>query len=117
MRASLRKDLTVALKARNDIAVTALRCALAAIDNTEAVPVDCRWGTRNEHGAGAAIGPGAVEVERRHLTDADLRAIVENEVRERSAAARKYEELGRADLGAKLRAEADVLSRYLKPPL
>jgi uncharacterized protein YqeY len=54
-------------------------------------------------------------VERRLLTEADLLSIVEKEVRERSDAAREYERLGRDDLAERLRAEAEVLSRHLKP--
>jgi uncharacterized protein YqeY len=116
MRASLRDDLTAALKARDRVAVTALRSALAAIDNAEAVPVDLPLDsvTGNEHVAGSATGLGTAEAERRHLTEADLRSIVENEVQERSVAAQEYEQLGRNDLAERLRAEAEVLSRYLR---
>jgi uncharacterized protein len=116
MRASLRDDLKAALKARDRVAVTALRSALSAIDNAEAVPADHLLDSTagNEHVAGAAIGLGAAEAERRHLTEADLRSIVENEVRERSVAAEEYERLGRDDQAERLRAEAEVLSRYLR---
>lgn len=115
MRASLRDDLTAALKARDRVAVTALRSALAAIDNAEAVPVDLPLDsvTGNGHVAGSAPGLGTAEAERRHLTEAALRSIIENEVRERSVAAEEYEQLGRNDLAERLRAEAEVLSRYL----
>ncbi|MEV0703658.1 GatB/YqeY domain-containing protein [Saccharopolyspora sp. NPDC050389] len=115
MRASLRDDLKTALKARNNVAVTALRSALAAIDNAEAVPGDRPLSGGGEHVAGAAVGLGAAEAQRRNLTEADVRSIVENEVRERSVAAEEYEQLGRDDLAERLRAEAEVLSRHLKP--
>ncbi|MBE1604250.1 GatB/YqeY domain-containing protein [Actinopolymorpha pittospori] len=69
----------------------------------------------NEHVAGAAIGVGAAEAQRRQLTDADVRAIIENEVRERTAAAAEYERLGRGDAAERLRSEAEVLSRHLRP--
>jgi uncharacterized protein len=119
MRASLRADLKAALKARNRVAITALRSALAAIDNAEALPVDHPLGngtgTGNEHVAGSVAGLGAAEAERRHLTEADLRSIVGNEVRERSVAADGYEQVGRHDLAERLRAEAEVLSRYSGP--
>jgi hypothetical protein len=116
VRTSLREDLTAALKARDRVAVTALRSALAAIDNAGAVPVDLPSDSMagNEHVAGSATGLGAAEAERRHLTDADLRSIIESEVRERSVAAAEYDELGRDDLAERLRAEAEVLSRYLR---
>ncbi|MCA2223551.1 GatB/YqeY domain-containing protein [Nonomuraea aurantiaca] len=122
MRATLRDDLKTALKARDHIAVTALRSALAAIENAEAVPVDspspgaAEHGiTRNEHFAGSTAGLGSADVERRLLTEAELLSIVEKEVRERSVAAQEYERLGRHDHAERLRAEAEVLSRYLKP--
>jgi uncharacterized protein YqeY len=116
MRATLRADLTAALKSRDRVAVAALRSALAAIENAEALPV--HHGSNGgpvvaEHVAGAALGVGAAEAERRHLTDADLRSIVEREVRERSVAAQEYERSGRGDVAERLRAEAEVLSRYL----
>jgi uncharacterized protein YqeY len=126
MRASLRDDLKAALKARDRVATAALRSTLAAIDNAEAVPVDDPVDsvtgdepvvTGNEHVAGSAAGLGATEVARRHLTKADLRSIVESEVRERSVAAAEYEQLGRNDFAERLRAEAEVLSRYLRPTL
>jgi len=116
IRTSLRDDLKAALKSRDRVAVTALRSALAAIENAEAVPVDRPAGATaatSEHVAGAVGGLGAAEAERRHLTDADLRSIVEGEVRERSVAAREYERLGRTDLAERLRAEAEVLGRRL----
>jgi len=115
MRASLRDDLKAALKARDSVAISALRSALAAIDNAEAVPAEHRVdsATGSEHVAGAAAGLGAAEAERRHLTEADLRSIVENEVRERLAAAEEYDRLGRTDAADRLRAEAKALSPYL----
>jgi uncharacterized protein YqeY len=117
MRANLRNDLSAALKTRDRVAISALRSALAAIDNAEAVPVEypASSATGNEHVAGAAAGLGPAEAERRHLTEADLWSIVENEVRERLAAAEEYERFGRTDPAERLRAEAGVLSPYLKP--
>ncbi|EID55542.1 GatB/YqeY domain-containing protein [Saccharomonospora xinjiangensis] len=120
MRAALRQHLTTALKARDRVALAALRSALGAIDNAEAVPIDSApidsapvAGLGGEHVAGAASGVGATETERRELTDTQLREIVENEVRERTAAADEYERLGRADHAERLRAEAEVLTRHL----
>lgn len=115
MRTDLRRDLTVALKARDRVAVTALRSALAAIDNAEAV-ADDRLGrgiAGHGHVAGSAVGVGAAEVERRELTEADLRAIVSEEVQDRSVAAEGYEQAGRHDRAERLRAEADVLRGYV----
>jgi uncharacterized protein YqeY len=119
MRATLRDDLKAALKARERVAITALRSALAAIDNAEAVRADHPFDgvAGNDHVAGSASGLGATEAERRHLTEADLRSIVEGEVRERSVAAKEYEQFGRNDLAERLRSEAELLSRYLRPAL
>ncbi|MEU4671120.1 hypothetical protein AB0F91_24845 [Amycolatopsis sp. NPDC023774] len=115
MRASLRAGLNSALKNRDRVATTALRSALAAIDNAEAVPVDQpSTTTGTEHVVGAALGVGAAEAERRVLTEADVRAIVENEVLERTTAADEYERLDRTEAAERLRAEADVLGQHLK---
>jgi uncharacterized protein len=115
MRAEMRADLTAALKARDRVAAAALRSALAAIENAEAVVVDPppASATVGEHVAGAAVGAGAAEAERRRLTEADLRSIVAGEVRERARTAQEYERLGRGDLTGRLRLEIEVLSRYL----
>jgi uncharacterized protein YqeY len=117
MRTSLRRDLTAAMKARDRTAVAALRSALAAIDNAESVAgaQPSQGGATSEHFAGATAGSGAAEVERRQLTDADLRAILDREVRERVAAADEYDLLGRQDIAEGLRSEADVLRRHLDP--
>ena len=115
MRTNLRRDLTVALKARDRVAVAALRSALAAIENAEAPSADVSESATvaNEHVAGSAVGLGAGEGDRRDLTEADLRAIIEAEVRERSDAAGEYEQSGHHDAARRLRSEADVLGRYL----
>jgi len=89
MRTILRRDLTTALKTRDHVAISALRSALAAIENAAAPPADSLGprSAKSEHIAGSVVGQGAAEVERLHLTEPDLRAIVEAEVHERSAAA------------------------------
>jgi uncharacterized protein len=115
VHATLHDDLTAAIRAKDRVAVAALRSAPAAIDNARAVPVDQpRSSTAaSEFIAGAAVGLGAAEAERRHLTGADLRSIVEHEVHERTVAADDFERAGRHDRAERLRAEAGVLSRYL----
>jgi uncharacterized protein YqeY len=116
VRKILRRDLTAALKARDRVAIAALRSALAAIENADAAPADhpIPRTVESEHIAGSVVGLGA-EVEPRHLTEPDLRAIVETEVHERSIAAIGYEQAGHNDLAQRLRSEAEVLSRYLPP--
>ncbi len=55
-------------------------------------------------------------MQRRQLTESELRAIVEAEVHERLVAVAGYERTGRDDLAQRLRSEVDVLSRYLNQP-
>jgi uncharacterized protein YqeY len=138
----MRRALTAAMKARDQPAVTALRSALAAIDNAEAVDTPRATPAAQEHPsaagevaadettagevagggivgggvAGAAVGLGAAEVERRTLTSAQMEAIVRWEVAERQTAARAYEHAGRSGHAERLRAEAEVLSAYLGDP-
>lgn len=130
------------MKARDQPAVTALRSALAAIDNAEAVDIARTTPTGEEHPAvagevaggettgreiadgevaggevaGAVVGLGAAEVERRTLTSAEMEAIVLEEVAERLTAARAYERAGQSGHAERLRAEAEVLSAYLGDP-
>ncbi|MDT0301547.1 GatB/YqeY domain-containing protein [Streptomonospora wellingtoniae] len=116
MRTDMRRDLTAALKNRDKTAAAALRSALAAVENAEATdPGLPAAAADSEHVAGAAAGVGAAEAERRALSEADVRAIVAREADERSASAQEYERLGRADAAGRLRAEAEVLGRYLRP--
>lgn len=114
MRSRLRADLTTALKARDRVAVTALRSALSAIENAEAIPVDDSAPSISgtEHVAGA-VGLGAAEAARRELTDADVLAVLLDEVAQRVTAADEYARLDRTDAADRLRAEAAVLDRYL----
>lgn len=115
MRTSMRADLTAAIKTKDRVASTALRSALAAIDNAEAQPVDHLMdsATDNDYVAGAVSGLGGTEIQRRHLSEEHVRAIVESEIAERSAAAHGYERSGHDDRAEYLRAEATVLGKYL----
>ena len=108
---TLRRALTTALKSRDAVAVSALRSALAAIENAGAV--DAAQAPLPGSGpiAGAVAGLGASEVERRPV---DVRAVVTAEVEQRHAAAREYAELGRPDRAERLRAEAEVLAAHLR---
>jgi uncharacterized protein YqeY len=115
VRAMLRRDLVSALKAGDPFATAAIRSLLTAIDNAEAPPADSHQqnGNHSEHFAGSVAGLGGAEVERQHLADADLRAIIEGEIRERSVAATEYEQIDRDEQARRLRLEAEVLRRYL----
>jgi uncharacterized protein len=111
----MRRDLTSAMKARNETVATALKSPLAAIDNAEAVAED-RAAPRersSEHIAGARAGPGSSDVPRRRLSEVEMTAIARGQVEERREAADLYEKLGREDQATRLRREAAVLTRYL----
>jgi uncharacterized protein len=108
---TLRRALTAALKARDAVAVSALRSALAAIENAGAVDGPQAPPSGSGPIAGAVEGLGASEVERRPV---DVRAVVAAEIDQRRTAAREYAELGRPDHADRLRAEADVLAAHLR---
>ncbi len=108
IRSRLRRALTGAIKARDAAAVSALRSALGAIGNAEAVDPGAAGPGRpgasgSVHFAGAAAGLGAAEAERRRLTEADVTAIVRAEATEREAAASRYERRGHDGQAAELR--------------
>jgi uncharacterized protein len=107
----LRQDLVIALKARDRVAVAALRSAIAAIENAQAVEVDgdTRRQTSSAHIAGASAGVGSSEVDRRELSEADMQALIRQQADERHDAADEYERRGRADTASRLRDEAAVL--------
>jgi uncharacterized protein YqeY len=111
----MRLDLMAARKARDEIASAALRSAIAAIDNAEAVddPRSARRGGDSQHIAGATAGAGSSDVPRRTLTEAEMKAIVRTQVEERHHAADQYENLGREDQATRLRREAALLAEYL----
>lgn len=106
----LRHALSAALKARDAVAVSALRSALAAVENAAAA--DPAHAPPPEPGpiAGAVAELGAGEVERRHV---DVRAVVAAEVEHRRAAAQEYAALGRPEQAERLRVEADILAAHL----
>lgn len=110
LRERMRAALSTAMKSRDRVAVTALRSALGAVDNAEAVDVA-------EHRAGAlensATGLGVAEVARRELTEQDIEQIVRAEIAERLSVAAQYHALEQTDRAASLRAEAKALTDLL----
>lgn len=116
LRDRLAVALPVAMKRRDRVAVAALRSALAAIADAEAVPhdaADAAPRADSEHVAAGAAGLGAAEVARLALTEADVIRVVAGEVAERERAAVEYEDLGRHEAAGRLRAEADALRAVL----
>ena len=114
MHSRLRHDLTLALKARDAVAVAALRSAIAVIENAEAVESESSSREMGSgHIAGATAGVGSSDVARRELSDADMAAIVNAQVEERLQAADQYEQLGRWDAAHRLKREAALLRAHV----
>ncbi|MFT3969808.1 MAG: hypothetical protein QM695_05875 [Micropruina sp.] len=115
IRQALRDALPGAMKARDTPARNAIRSALAAIENAEAVSVEPAAGAvvTSEHVAGAAIGVGAAEAERRELDEDHSLEIVSAERDERLAAAADYRVRGEEQRAAELEAEAAALDAFL----
>lgn len=114
LRTALRSRLTVALRERDRAGAATMRSAIGALENAEAVPTTGDLAsTTSSHVAGAAVGLGAAEAERRLLTDADERAIVGDEIDALRAAADEYTRAGAADRAAEARAAAQLLDDVL----
>lgn len=90
----LQTDLTAAMKARDELAVTVLRSAIAAVKEARV--------------AGDAA---------RDLTDDDVQAVLAREAKKREEAAAAFADAGRAEQADRERAEGEVLARYLPAPL
>jgi uncharacterized protein len=135
----VRDRLTVALRgalrSRDQAATAALRSALAAIANAEAIdpgsqparqparqpPRRSQHSSRPEsqhssrHVAAAVAGLGAAEAPRKVLTEADTAGIVRAEIADRHLAASQYEQGGHRERAERLRAEIEVLEAVLRP--
>lgn len=107
--ARLRSALRAAMKSKDPVAAAALRSALAAIANAEAVPQEDRAAAASQHIAGGTAGLASAEAERRTLTPEDAARIIENEICERQTAARQYETADHPERAARLRREAEVI--------
>lgn len=109
MKARLRADLLVAMKARRGLEAKILRALVAAIDNAQAPPARSLPPTLLHHDFHA----GSAEVERLCLSRADLRQVLLAEIDERERAAAELESLKQRDRAEALRVEALVARRYL----
>lgn len=115
LRTRLRADLKTAMKSRSAVEVSAIRSLLAALDDAEAVappataPISSLGG---EHVAGAAVGVGSTEVDRRVLTAAEVELVVSGQIEERQAAAATFDAVAQPDAARRLRDEAGVIERY-----
>jgi uncharacterized protein YqeY len=128
IRVRLELALRAAIKARDTVAVSALRSVLAAIANTEAVPQPTRSATptseagapsadgaaSSQHVAGGATGLGAAEADRKTLTGDETAALVRAEIVERQAAARQYEDAGHQERADRLLRETRIIQAALE---
>jgi uncharacterized protein YqeY len=90
----LRQDLTVAIKARDDIRSSTLRMVLTAITNAEVAGKEAR-----------------------ELSDDDIIGVLSTESKKRREAAQAFTDGGRAEMADKERAEAAVIADYLPAQL
>jgi uncharacterized protein len=117
IRARLSAALRESIRAQDAVAVSALRSALAAISNAEAVPAGKGASTRpsSPHVAGAVAGLGAAEVPRLGVRAAEISDIIRAEVAQRLDAADGFERSGRTGRAARLRREAEILAAIISP--
>ena len=94
LKERLRQDLTVAIKARDDLRSSTLRMVLTAITNAEV--------------AGS---------EARELSDDDIIGVLSTESKKRREAAQAFSDGGWAEMADKERAEAAVIADYLPAQL
>jgi uncharacterized protein YqeY len=90
LKETLKSDLTVAMKASDDLTKSTLRMALSAITNAE------------------VAGDEAVD-----LSDDQIVKVLQAESKKSLESAEIYEQNGRAEAAAKEKAEAEVLAKYL----
>ena len=90
LKETLKADLAVAMKSRDEVTRAALRMALSAVSNAE------------------VAGDEAVE-----LTDEQVVAVLQAEAKKRTEAAEIYSQAGRTESADQERAELAVLERYL----
>lgn len=115
VRGQMRTDLVAAMRAQDRDRVMALRSALAAMDNAEAVgPSTSDRPLGEGEIAGASAGVGSTEADRRVLLPAEVRSILVAELTEREEAIARYVALGQVEAADRLRREAEALRPYLE---
>lgn len=94
LKATLKSDLTDAIRAKDKVRSSTLRMALSAVSNAEV--------------AGSAA---------RELSEDEVLAVLTKEGKKRREAAEAYDGAGRAELAAQERAELEVIETYLPTQL
>ena len=100
IRERMQQDLRAAMQARDQLALSVLRSTLAAVANAEAVDP----APEDRH---------ATEVERKHLAEDDIVAIVTAERYDLRAASREMTSLRQDGKADELTQQAALLDRYL----
>lgn len=114
LRQALRDALPGAMKDRDTPARNAIRAALAAIENAEAVAdPQTLNATESPHIAGARIGVGAGEADRKELDDERILEIVSSQRDEWLAAAADSRRAGAIQRAEEMEAEAAALDAFL----
>jgi uncharacterized protein len=90
LKARLRADLNVAMKARDELTTATLRMALTAVSTEEVAGKQSR-----------------------ELSDDEVLRVVSREAKKRREAAEAFDAAGRVELAARERAEGSVLDAYL----
>jgi uncharacterized protein len=103
----LRAGLRDAMRARDQVAVQALRTALGAIDNAEAPPIDAVPTNREP-----VVGQ-LVEHQPLALSEDDMAEVLRIEIADRRDTIGQYRRAGRDAPAAELEAQIRVLERYL----
>jgi len=114
LRFALRSRLTTAMRERDRAAVSVLRTAVAAIENAEAVPMaEGAAVTTSADVAGAAVGLGVTEAERRRLDEAAERSLVVAEVHSLAEAEVAYAAAGQPERAREAAVGAALLRAVL----
>lgn len=90
LKDTIKADLTIAMKAREELATSTLRMILAAVTNAE------------------VAGDQAIT-----LDDNQILAVLQAEAKKRAEAAQIYADAGRNEAATKERAELTIIERYL----
>ncbi len=94
LKSRLQDDLTVAIKARDELRSATLRLTLTAIHKEEVAGTEAR-----------------------ELSDAEVEKIIGREAKKRREAAEAFDKGGRGESAERERAEGEILADYLPKPL
>ncbi len=109
LKARLRADLGVAIKARDPALAKVIRTLIGAIDNAQAIDL----GNAHEKYVERTFGDSSGEVPRKQLSNEDLRAIILSEIDERAVLAAQFEASGHSGRASELREETRIIEVYL----